>query len=158
MKIAVYPGSFDPVTNGHLDIIDRASKIFSKIYVAVLKNTSKNCHFSLEDRLYMLKQSLKNRKHVVVDCFDGLLVDYAAQKGCHAIIRGLRAISDFDYEFQMALTNAQMNKSIETIFFMTSYKYSYLSSSLVLQIASLGGDVSQFVPSVVNKKIMGRIK
>lgn len=154
MKIAVYPGSFDPVTNGHIDIIDRASKIFSKIYVAVLKNPQKKAHFSLEERIYMLKESLNGRKNVVVESFDGLLIDYAAKKKAHAIIRGLRAVSDFDYEFQMALTNAQMNSKIETVFFMTGHKYSYLSSSLVLQIASLKGDVSQFVPKVVMEKLM----
>ncbi len=155
MKTAVYPGSFDPVTNGHIDIIERAAKIFKVVYVAVLKNTEKKPHFSLEDRIQMLKKSLGKRKNVIIESFDGLLVDYAARKKAHAIIRGLRAVSDFDYEFQMALTNAQMNRDIETVFLMTGHKYSYLSSSLVLQIASLGGDVSQFVPKIVREKLAG---
>jgi pantetheine-phosphate adenylyltransferase len=155
MKTAVYPGSFDPVTNGHIDIIERASKIFKVVYVAVLKNTEKSPHFSLEDRILMLKKALGKRKNVKIESFEGLLVDFAARKKAHAIIRGLRAVSDFDYEFQMALTNAQMNRDIETVFLMTGHKYSYLSSSLVLQISSLGGDVSQFVPRIVKEKLAG---
>ncbi|MFA5104966.1 MAG: pantetheine-phosphate adenylyltransferase [Candidatus Margulisiibacteriota bacterium] len=155
MKIAVYPGSFDPVTNGHIDIIERAAKIFKVVYVAVLKNTDKEPHFSLKDRILMLKKSLGSRKNIRIESFEGLLVDYAARKKAHAIIRGLRAVSDFDYEFQMALTNAQMNRDIETVFLMTGHKYSYLSSSLVLQISSLGGDVSRFVPKIVREKLAG---
>lgn len=155
MKIAVYPGSFDPVTNGHIDIIDRAAKIFKVVYVAVLKNTGKTPHFTLKDRILMLKKTLGDRKNIRIESFDGLLVDFAAEKKAHAIIRGLRAVSDFDYEFQMALTNAQMNRDIETVFLMTGHKYSYLSSSLVLQIAALGGDVSRFVPKIVREKLAG---
>lgn len=155
MKTAVYPGSFDPVTNGHIDIIDRAAKIFKVVYVAVLKNTGKKPHFPLKDRILMLKKAIGARKNIKVESFDGLLVDFAARKKARAIIRGLRAVSDFDYEFQMALTNAQMNRDIETVFLMTGHKYSYLSSSLVLQIASLGGDVSRFVPKIVREKLAG---
>lgn len=155
MKTAVYPGSFDPVTNGHIDIIERAAKIFKVVYVAVLKNTEKQPHFSLEDRIFMLKKALGKRANIKIESFEGLLVDYAAAKKAHAIIRGLRAVSDFDYEFQMALTNAQMNRDIETVFLMTGHRYSYLSSSLVLQIASLGGDVSRFVPAIVKEKLAG---
>lgn len=121
----------------------------------MLKNTDKEPHFSLDDRISMLKKALSGRKNVKIESFEGLLVDYAERKKAHAIIRGLRAVSDFDYEFQMALTNAQMNRDIETVFLMTGHKYSYLSSSLVLQIASLGGDVSQFVPKIVEEKLSG---
>ena len=155
MKIAVYPGSFDPVTNGHLDIIERATKIFDRVYVAMLRNVEKHPHFTLEDRIEMASAAVSGMKNVTVESFEGLLVDYAEAKKACAIIRGLRAVSDFDYEFQMALTNAQMKPEIETVFLMTGYKYSYLSSSLVLQIAKLGGDVSRFVPDVVKRKLQG---
>jgi len=155
MKIAVYPGSFDPITNGHLDIIERAKKVFDKVFVAVLKNPEKKQHFSLEDRVEMVKGSVAGISGVEVESFDGLLVDFAVQKGACAIIRGLRAVSDFEYEFQLALTNAQLKPEIETVFFMTGSKYSYLSSSLVLQIASFGGETGGFVPEIVNKKIKG---
>lgn len=153
MKIAIYPGSFDPITNGHLDIIDRSKKIFDKIYVAVLSNKEKMPHFSLDERIKMINEAVKSKKNILVESFEGLLVDYAKRRHASAIIRGLRAISDFDFEFQMALTNAKMNPKIETVFFMTGDKYSYLSSSLVMQIASLGGDVSEFVPVSVKKRI-----
>ncbi|MCX5749148.1 MAG: pantetheine-phosphate adenylyltransferase [Candidatus Saganbacteria bacterium] len=158
MKIAVYPGSFDPITNGHLDIIERAMKIFDKIFIAVLRNPEKKQHFNLEDRLEMTKEAVKSIAGVEVESFEGLLVDYAVQKKACAIIRGLRAVSDFEYEFQLALTNAHLKPEIETVFLMTGSRYSYLSSSLVLQISSLGGDISDFVPDTVNKKIKGGIK
>lgn len=153
MKTAVYPGSFDPVTNGHLDVIDRASKIFEKVIVAIIRNPEKTPFFSLDDRVKMLEEAVKGIKAVVVDSFDGLLVDYARKMKASAIVRGLRAVSDFDYEFQMALTNRRMNPEVETIFMMTDYKYSYLSSSFVKQIARLGGDISSFVPKCVEKKL-----
>ena len=153
MKICVYPGSFDPITNGHLDIINRALKIFDKVYIAVLHNPEKKSHFSLEERLKMVQSSVKRSEKIEVESFDGLLVEYARKKGACAIIRGLRAVSDFEYEFQMALTNASMEPKVETVFLMTSYKYSYLSSSLVMQIAKLGGDVEEFVPKPVAAKL-----
>ena len=153
MKIGVYPGSFDPITNGHLDVVERASRIFGKVIVAVIRNPEKTYSFSLKQRLEMLKLSLAGFKNVEVDSFDGLLVDYARQKKAWAIIRGLRAVSDFDYEFQMALTNRKMAPQIETIFFMTDYKYSYLSSSFVRQIAKLGGDVAGMVPEPVARRL-----
>ena len=153
MKKAVYPGSFDPITNGHLDIIKRAAEIFDEVCVAVISNPDKNAYFSLEERLQMLKEAAKDIKRVKVDYFDGLLVDYAKQKGFESIIRGLRAVSDFDYEFQMALTNRQMNPKIETVFLMTDYKYSYLSSSIVKQIAHFGGDVHNLVPENVAERL-----
>ncbi len=159
MKIAVYPGSFDPLTNGHLDIIERASSLFAKIYVAVMENPSKSPSlFSLEERLEFLKSALKNNSKLVVDHFDGLLVGYARKKKAHAIIRGLRAVSDFDYEFQMALTNRKLEKKIETVFFMTSDKYSYLSSKLVKEIASFGGEVKDLVPKEVEKGLQQKFR
>ena len=156
MKTAVYPGSFDPVTNGHIDIVKRALKIVDQVYIAVIENPEKKPLFPLSERVEMLKESFKGDKNVTVDSFDGLLVDYARKKKVDVIIRGLRAVSDFDYEFQMALTNLKMCPDIETIFIMTDYKYSYLSSSLVKQIARLGGDVGTFAPENVKKKLLNR--
>jgi len=153
MKIAIYPGSFDPVTNGHVDIIKRAAKIADKIIVAVIGNPEKKAKFPLKQRVEMLKSSLTQYKNVVVESFDGLLVDFARKNEVNIIVRGLRAVSDFDYEFQMALTNRKMAPEIETLFFMTDYKYSYLSSSFVKQIAHLGGDISELVPAPVAKKL-----
>ena len=149
-KIAVYPGSFDPVTNGHIDIVERAAKIFDVVYVAVIINPEKKAFFALEDRTEMLKRSLGHVRKARVESFDGLLVDYARRKKASAIVRGLRAVSDFDYEFQMSLTNLRMCPEIETVFIMTDYKYSYLSSSLVKQLAHFGGSVSGLVPKAVS--------
>ena len=156
MKYAIYPGSFDPVTNGHIDIIKRSLKIFDNIYVSVIENPDKTPFFSLDDRVEMLKESFKNNKNVIVESFDGLLVEYAKKKKVIAVIRGLRAVSDFDYEFQMALTNLKMYPDMETIFIMTDSKYSYLSSSLVKQIAGRGGDIGAFVPKNVEMKLIKR--
>jgi pantetheine-phosphate adenylyltransferase len=153
MKIAVYPGSFDPVTNGHVDIIERASKIFDLVHVAIIVNPEKTPYFDIDEREQMLKTAVRHIKKAEVDSFDGLLVDYAKTKKACAIVRGLRAVSDFDYEFQMALTNLRMCPEIETVFIMTDYKYSYLSSSLVKQIATLGGNVSGLVPKIVINKL-----
>ena len=153
MKIAVYPGSFDPVTNGHLDIIQRAIKIFDLVYIAVIENPEKTPLFKTEERMEMLSKSLPPSPKIKIDSFSGLLVDYAKKIGANAIVRGLRAVSDFDYEFQMALTNRKMCPEIETVFMMTDYKYSYLSSSFVKQIARLGGDISAFVPPPVEERL-----
>ena len=153
MKVAIYPGSFDPITNGHTDVIERAAELFGKVIVAVIRNPEKKPQFSLDERVEMLKQSLDKLKNVEVDSFDGLLVDYAKKRNANIIVRGLRAVSDFDYEFQMALTNRKMAPQIETLFFMTDYKYSYLSSSFVKQIARLGGDINELVPAPVAKKL-----
>ena len=156
MKIAVYPGSFDPVTNGHVDIIERAAKIFDKVYVSIIVNPDKVPYFDLEEREEMLRSAVKHIKKASIDSFHGLLVDHAKEKKADAIVRGLRAVSDFDYEFQMALTNLRMCPEIETVFIMTDYKYSYLSSSLVKQIASLGGKITGLVPKIVENKLRKR--
>jgi pantetheine-phosphate adenylyltransferase len=153
MKIAVYPGSFDPVTNGHVDIIERAAKIFDVVYVALITNPEKRPYFSIQDRVEMLKSAVKHVKKAKVESFNGLLVDYAKKKKAKVIVRGLRAVSDFDYEFQMALTNLKLSPDIETVFIMTDYKYSYLSSSLVKQLAHFGGHVAGLVPKVVTDNL-----
>ena len=157
-KIAVYPGSFDPITNGHLDIIKRASLIFDKVYVSILINSSKNSAFSLEERLEMIKQVTAEYDNVVVDSFSGLLVNYLKEKNASVIIRGLRAVSDFEYEFQMALMNHKLEKNIETLFMMTSGKYSYLSSSIVKEIAQYGGNLKDLVPDILIEKITEKLK
>jgi len=151
MNTAIYPGSFDPVTNGHVDIIERALKLFDRVIVAVINNPEKKLMFSVDDRVQMLKESCAAFSAVEIDSFDGLLVDYVEKKQATAIVRGLRAISDFDYEFQLALTNRKLDPNIETVFLMTDYKYSYLNASLVRQIAKLGGRVEEFVPAPVMK-------
>ena len=156
--IAICPGSFDPVTYGHLDIITRASKMFYKVIVVVAGNSSKHCSFSPEERVEMIKKCIPDLKNVEVEHYGGLLADYAAQKGATAIIKGLRAMSDFEYEFQMALTNKKLNSNVETLFLTTSAQNMYLSSSMVKQIAYMGGDISSFVPEVIRQDIIARIK
>ena len=146
MKRAIYPGSFDPITFGHLDIIERSSKIVDELVVGVLRNSAKNSLFSLEERVSMIKEMTKDLPNVRVECFDGLLVDYMEQIGATIIIRGLRAVTDFEYELQIAQTNHVQNDKIETIFLTTNLKYSYLSSTIVKEFASYGGDISKFVP------------
>ena len=156
--IAIYPGSFDPITIGHLDIIHRASKLFGSIIVVVMVNPKKQCSFSPEERVELIKQCTKDLKNVVVEFSDGLLADYAKEKGACAIIKGLRALSDFEYEFQMALTNSKLNPDVETLFLTTRAENMYLSSSMVRQIASMGGDISGFVPDIIHKQIIKRLK
>jgi pantetheine-phosphate adenylyltransferase len=153
MRIAIYPGTFDPITNGHLDVIRRCLTLFDKVIVAVAQREEKNPLFSIEERVKILKGVLKGMNNVEVDSFDGLLVDYAKEKGARAVIRGLRAVSDFEYEFQMALMNRRLDSSIETVFLTPSEEHSFLSSSLVKEIASLGGDISNMVPEGVGNKI-----
>ncbi len=155
---AVYPGSFDPVTYGHLDIIKRTSKKVENLVVAVLNNPSKKGAFSLEERIELLKEVTKDLKNVEIDCFGGLLTDYAEKKGCTTMIRGLRAVSDFEYEMQMALVNKKINSDIETFFMASSTKYGYLSSSIVKEISMFGGDVSCFVPKVVEIALKNKFK
>jgi len=150
---AVYPGTFDPVTFGHIDLFKRASKIFDEVIVAVAGNSGKPTLFSVKERVDMLKMVTRGMKGVKIEGFDGLAIDYVCRKRSHVIIRGLRMISDFEYEFQIALTNRKLNKNIETIFMMPHEAYSYLSSKLIKEIASLGGDVSEFVPPPVAKRL-----
>ena len=153
MGVAVYPGSFDPVTNGHLDIIDRASKVFDHLIVAVLENPRKNAIFSMDERVEMLNSIVGPYKNVEVDCFQGLLVNYAQRRNASIIIKGLRAMSDFEFEFQMALVNSKLSENVETLFMMTNNMYSYVSSSIVKEIAGYGGDIRALVPSQVYQRI-----
>ncbi len=156
-KIAVYPGSFDPITNGHIDVIKRASKVFDHLIVAVLVNDSKKSLFSLEERLDILKHGIDNLDNVSFDSFSGLLVDYCKEKQLSAIVRGLRAISDFEYELQMAQMNRQLYDKTETVFFTTSEKYSYLSSSLVKEVAKFGGKIDGLVPDYAIMKMKEKL-
>ena len=149
MKRAIYPGSFDPVTNGHLDVVERARKLFDEVIVAVAHNDEKQPLFSLEERLELLKQTVGRIDNVRIAQFDGLLVEFARAEKASAVIRGLRAVSDFEFEFQMALMNRKLQGAVETIFLMPKEEYTYLSSRLVKEIARLGGDVSNFVPAIV---------
>ena len=152
-RIAVYPGSYDPLTNGHIDIIQRGLKIFDKIIVAALKNPSKTYLFSLEERMDMLMETFKKNPNIEVDYFEGLLVDYLKKIGVNTVVRGLRAISDFEIEFQMALMNRSIKPEIETIFLVPSICYSFVSSRLVKEIYQLGGEIEKMVPAVVDKKL-----
>ena len=156
-RIAVCPGSFDPITMGHLDIITRAAAMFDKLIVVVMNNTSKHYTFSPDERKKMIEKCVANLPNVQVDVYDGLLAEYAAQQNACAIIKGLRAMSDFEYEFQMALTNKKLNPNVETLFLTTSAQNMYLSSSMVKQIAGMGGDVSDFLPEVIYDDVLKRI-
>ncbi len=156
--IAVCPGSFDPVTVGHIDIINRASQMFSKVVVVVMKNLTKSPSFTVSERKEMLEEALSGLTNVSIDSFDGLLADYTKKIGAGAIVKGLRAMSDFEYEFQMALANKKLNPNTETVFLTTKAENMYLSSSMVKQIGSMGGDISGFVPEIIHKKIVDRLK
>ena len=158
MVTAVYPGSFDPATYGHLDVIRRASVSFDRVVVGVLQNSAKSPLFSVEERVKMLKEVTKDLPNVEIIPFDGLLVDFAEQIGADVVIRGLRAITDFEYELQMSQTNQRMKPDIETMFLTTSIEYSYLSSTTVREIAAFGGDVSQFVPEAVEIALREKMK
>ncbi|ACK38865.1 pantetheine-phosphate adenylyltransferase [Listeria monocytogenes] len=157
-KIAVIPGTFDPITNGHLDIIERAAKIFDVLYVSVLNNSSKKPLFTIEERMEMIRQVTAHLPNVQVESASGLTVDYAATRGATAIVRGLRAVSDFEYEMQIASMNRTLNADIETFFVMTNTKYSFLSSSMVKEVAQYQGDISELVPEIVNKAVQAKFK
>ncbi|EKF1561859.1 pantetheine-phosphate adenylyltransferase [Listeria monocytogenes] len=157
-KIAVIPGTFDPITNGHLDIIERAAKIFDVLYVSVLNNSSKKPLFTIEERMEMIRQVTAHLPNVQVESASGLTVDYAATRGASAIVRGLRAVSDFEYEMQIASMNRTLNADIETFFVMTNTKYSFLSSSMVKEVAQYQGDISELVPEIVNKAVQAKFK
>ncbi|ELY8695086.1 pantetheine-phosphate adenylyltransferase [Listeria monocytogenes] len=157
-KIAVIPGTFDPITNGHLDIIERAAKIFDVLYVSVLNNSSKKPLFTIEERMEMIRQVTAHLPNVQVESASGLTVDYAATRGATAIVRGLRAVSDFEYEMQIASMNRTLNAGIETFFVMTNTKYSFLSSSMVKEVAQYQGDISELVPEIVNKAVQAKFK
>lgn len=158
MKKAVYPGSFDPATNGHLDIITRASALFDEVIVGVLNNSSKSPLFSVEERVNILKEITKDLPNVQIQAFSGLSVDFARKCGAHAIIRGLRAITDFEYELQMAQTNRVLAPDIDTTFLTTNLEYAYLSSTTVKEVALFGGDISKFVPESVIEKVHKKLE
>jgi pantetheine-phosphate adenylyltransferase len=146
MRTAIYPGSFDPLTNGHLDVLERATKLFDRVIVAIARNESKNPLFTLEERLALMKAGIAQIKNARADIFEGLLVEYAAKQKARAIVRGLRAVSDFEFEFQMALMNRKLAENIETIFMMPKETYTFISSRMIKEIARLGGDIGPFVP------------
>ena len=154
----ICPGSFDPVTLGHIDIIKRASKMFDKVIVAVLVNMSKTPSFTIDERIAFLEKTLIDLPNVEIVGFSGLLADYAKERGAKAVVKGLRAMSDFEYEFQMALTNKKLNPELDTVFLTSDSQYMYLSSSMVKQIASLGGDISYFVPECIHEQVYERLK
>ncbi|MGN6552656.1 MAG: pantetheine-phosphate adenylyltransferase [Verrucomicrobiota bacterium] len=158
MRTAIYPGSFDPLTNGHLDVIERAVKLFDRVVVAVAKNESKQPLFTMEERLQLVRDSVKHLPNVEADTFGCLLVDYAEQQSAQAILRGLRAVSDFEFEFQLALMNRKLNEKIETIFMMPKDTYTFLSSRIIKEIARLNGDVSTFVPENVRIALHEKLK
>ena len=157
MRTVIYPGSFDPMTNGHLDLVQRATKVFDRVIVAVARSDSKRPLFSLEERVQLVARAVRQLPHVEVDSFDGLLMDYVERRSAQAVIRGLRAVSDFEFEFQLALMNRKLNERIETIFMMPKDTYTFLSSGMVKEIASLGGDVSAFVPAHIRAALTARL-
>ena len=157
MNVAIVPGSFDPVTNGHLDIIKRTSGLFDTVYVSILSNSSKTPLFTVEERIELIKRVTKDMKNVKVESFTGLLVDYAKEKKAKFIVKGLRAVSDYEYEVQMSLTNKQLAPEIETFFITTNLKYAYLSSSIVKEVARYGGDISEMVPNEIIIDIQNKI-
>ena len=152
-RVAVYPGTFDPITNGHLSIVNRALKIFDKLIIAILNNPHKAPLFTLQERIDMIREVLEGKPEVQVDTFDGLLVDYVVKMKTNVILRGLRALSDFEYEFQMALMNRKLNREVQSVFLMTDYKWFYTSSTIIKEAASLNGDINGLVPPIVGRKL-----
>ncbi len=157
-QIAIYPGTFDPITNGHIDVVERAAELFSRVIVLVARNTSKTPLFTAEERTDMIREVFRNKRTIAVDMFDGLLVDYARRHGAGVIVRGLRAMSDFEYEFQLALTNRKLDRSIDTVFLVPHEKYTYLNSTIVREVARLGGDIGDFVPGSVRRRLIRKLK
>ena len=157
MKVAIMPGSFDPVTKGHIDILERSSKLFDKVIAVVMVNPTKTPTFTTEERVRFLKKVTEHIPNLEVDSYLGLVADYAKEKNAHTLIKGLRAVTDFEYEFQQALTNKKLNPELETLFMVTNQEYMYLSSTIVRQIAGFGGDISLFVPEKIKEEILERI-
>ena len=157
MRTAIYPGSFDPLTNGHLDVIQRATKLFDRVIVAVAKSESKQPLFGFDERVELVREAIGHLPHVEAEAFDGLLVDYVIERRAHAVVRGLRAVSDFEFEFQMALMNRKLDERVETIFMMPKDAYTFLSSRIVKEIARLGGDVRSFVPAHVKTALTHKL-
>lgn len=157
LKTAIYPGSFDPLTNGHIDIIERALEIFDKVIIAVLHNPSKKAMFTMDERVKMIKDIFNGNGHIEVESYGGLLVDYANMKDAVAIVRGMRALSDFESEFQMALMNRKLNKEVQSVFLMTGFRWIFTSSSIIKEAAQFGGDVSDMVPPTINKKLVEKV-
>ena len=156
-KTAIYPGSFDPITLGHFDVLKTAACIFDKVIIAVLNNTKKSCYLSIDERVKLIKETVKEIENVEVDYFEGLTVDYAKQKNAEVIIRGLRAVSDFEYEMQLSQNNRTLNSNINTVFLITKPEYNFISSSFVKEIHMMGGDISKFVPNYVYKYLKNKI-
>lgn len=156
-KKAICPGSFDPVTVGHLDIVSRAAQLFDEVVVVVMNNSAKTPLFSADERVDMLKKVTADMPNVLVDRYDGLLADYAKEKDANVVVKGLRAVSDFEYEFQMALTNKKLNHELDTVFLTTKAENMYLSSSLVRQVGAMGGDISEFVPAEIKEQVLKRL-
>jgi pantetheine-phosphate adenylyltransferase len=152
-RIAIYPGSFDPVTNGHVDIVERGALLFDKVIVTIMHNIGKKSLFSIEERMEMLRESLNSRPNVEIETFSGLTVDYAEDKGAVAILRGMRAVSDFESEFQLALMNRRLNREVQTVFLMTGLRWIFISSSIIKEAAQFGGDINGLVPPFVEKKL-----
>ena len=157
MKIAICPGSFDPITKGHVDIIERTSKLFDKVYAVVMVNPAKKPTFTTEERVDMIKKCTAHLENVEAESFEGLIADYARQKDAHTLGKGLRAVTDFEYEFQQALTNKKLNSDLETLFMVTNQEYMYLSSTIVRQIAEFGGDIEQFVPHEIKDELIKKM-